>query len=102
MAKAQDAMKVGKAYRLLMENDRVRVLDIRLRPGEIEPMHNHPDDHIVYVLKDTKWKLTSPDGKAQVIDLKAGQVVWMEADTHSAENIGTTEGHNLVVEIKKR
>lgn len=65
MEQIQDVLKVAaKAYKLLMENEKVRVLDIRL-------------------------------------DLKAGQTLWLEAGSHTTENIGTTEGHNLVVEIKK-
>ena len=102
MDKAQDAMKAAsKVYRLLMENEKVRVMDLRLKPGEKAPMHNHPTKHVVYVMTDAKFKLTSPDGKAQDLDLKAGQTLWMEAESHEAANIGRTEGHLLVVEVKK-
>ena len=102
MDKAQDAMKAAsKVYRLLMENEKVRVMDLQLRPGEKAPMHNHPSKHVVYVISDTKLRLTSPDGKSSELDLKAGQTVWMEAESHEAANIGKTDGHLLVVEVKK-
>jgi len=91
----------ANAYTLLMENEKVRVLDIHLKPGEKAPMHNHPNDHVVYVINNARFKLTFSDGKTSEFDLKAGQAVWMEAGSHSTENIGTTEGHNLVVEVKK-
>src|SRR5512137_2886766 len=91
----------GNAYKLLIENEKVRVLDIHLKPGEKAPMHNHPNDHLVYVLNNAKFKLTFSDNKSGVFDLKAGQTVWMKAGSHSTENIGTSEGHNLVVEVKK-
>jgi beta-alanine degradation protein BauB len=98
----QDVLKAaGNAYKLLMENEKVRVLDILLKPGEKAPMHNHPSDHVVYIMADTKFKLTFPDGKAGEFDLKTGQAIWMEAGSHATENIGTTEGHNLVIELKK-
>jgi hypothetical protein len=42
----------------------------------------------------------SPDGASQEVPLKSGQAFWMEAGPHAAENIGKTEGHALVVEIK--
>jgi len=90
----------AQAYKLLMENDKVRVLAIRLKPGEIAPMHNHPYDHVVYVISSATFRLTTPEGKVTDIDLKEGEAVWMPAESHSAENIGKTDGYNLVVEVK--
>lgn len=102
MEKIQDVLKAAaNAYKLLMENEKVRVLDIFLRPGEKAPMHNHPSDHVVYVMADTKLKLSFPDGKTNEVDLKTGQTLWMEAGSHATENIGTGEAHNLVIELKK-
>jgi beta-alanine degradation protein BauB len=101
MAKIQDVLKAASnAYGLLLENDKVRVMEIRLKPGQIAPMHNHPNDHVVYVMKDAKFKLSFPDGKNMEIELKSGKVVWMEAGAHEIENVGTTAGHNLVIELK--
>jgi quercetin dioxygenase-like cupin family protein len=101
MEKIHDVLRAAaKAYTLLMENEKVRVLDLRLKPGEKAPMHNHPHDHVVYVMNNAKFKLTFSDGKSGEFDLKAGQTVWMEAGSHATENVGTSEGHNLVVEIK--
>jgi beta-alanine degradation protein BauB len=101
MTKIQDVMAAAsKAYGLLLENDKVRVMEVRLKPGQKAPMHDHPDNHVVYVMKDAKFKLTFPDGKSTEIDLKSGNVFWMEAGPHETENVGTTDGHNLVIEIK--
>ena len=100
--KIPDVLKAAaNAYTLLMENEKVRVLDIHLKPGEKAPMHNHPDDHVVYVMNNARFRLTFSDGKSGEFDLKAGQVLWMEAGSHSTENIGASLGHNLVVEVKK-
>jgi beta-alanine degradation protein BauB len=102
MEKVKDVLvAAGNAYKLLMENDKVRVLDILLKPGEKAPMHNHPSDHVVYVMANTRFKLTFPDGKVNEVDLKTGQTLWMEAGSHATENIGNVAGHNLVVELKK-
>ncbi len=101
MEKIPDVLQsAANAYKLLMENKKVRVLDIRLKPGEKAPMHNHPNGHVVYVMNNAKFKLTFPDGKTGEFDLKSGEALWMEAGSHATENIGTTDGHNLVVEIK--
>jgi quercetin dioxygenase-like cupin family protein len=90
----------GDVYKLILENDRVRVFDIRFKPGQKAVMHGHPD-HVVYVLADGKLKLTLPDGKSQEIPLKAGQAMWIDAGPHATENIGTTEAHNLAIELKE-
>jgi beta-alanine degradation protein BauB len=63
-------------------------------------MLNHPNDHVVYVMKDAKFKLSFPDGKSTKVDLKSGKVLWMEAGAHETENVGKTEGLNLVIEVK--
>src|SRR5207248_2474521 len=47
---AQDPLKASpQYYKILLENDRVRVLEYRLKPGEKEAMHSHPAG-VVYVL----------------------------------------------------
>ena len=54
-------MKVAKnVYKFIMENERVRVLDVLFKPNDKAAMHSHPD-HLVYVLKGGKLKLTSSE-----------------------------------------
>lgn len=86
-------------YSVLLENDRVRVLDIRLKPGAKSPMHSHPT-YLIYSLSAGKTKFTFPDGTSRVIDLKPGHVVWSEAESHAAENVGDSELHVINVEMK--
>lgn len=96
-----DVMEVAKSgYNLLLENSRVRVLEIKLKPGEKSPMHNHPNDHVIYVVKDADFKLNFPNGKIEVFKLLEGQVKWIKAGAHQTENISDTEGHCIVVETK--
>ena len=94
------AMVAADVYTLLMENDRVRVFDVRFKPGQQAVMHGHPD-HVVYVLADYTLNLMLPDGSSQPVTLKAGQTLWIGAGPHAAQNIGTTEGHSLVIELKE-
>ena len=64
--KAQDPVKTdGDKYKVIMENERVRVLEYVDRPGEKTSMHRHPD-FVLYALGPFKRKLTSPDGKTLV------------------------------------
>jgi beta-alanine degradation protein BauB len=102
MANIPDALTAAPdAYALLLENESVRVLEVRLKPGQKAAMHDHPNDHVVYVLSSARFRLSFPDGKDVTFELKAGQTLWLDAGPHETENVGTTEGHNLVVEIKK-
>ena len=99
-ALAQDVVKVAPdKVKVLLENERVRVNDVRIKPGEKVPMHSHPAN-IVYILGDYKIKSTSPDGKTQEVEGKAGAAVWREALTHSVENVGSTEVHVVEIELK--
>jgi quercetin dioxygenase-like cupin family protein len=98
--KAQDPLKVAKnVYKFIMENDRVRVLEVLFKPNDKAVLHWHPD-HVVYVLKGGKLKLTS-SGKTDVLDLKTGQAIFLKAQSHEAENTGKTDVDLLVVELKK-
>jgi len=89
----------SNVYKFKMENDRVRVLTVTFKPGDKAVMHHHPD-HVVYVLEGGKMKLTS-QGKTDILDLKAGDTVFLNAQSHEAENIGQTTLDLLVVELKK-
>jgi quercetin dioxygenase-like cupin family protein len=100
MAMAQDLAKVSPDAKVLFENDRVRVLEVQHQSGGKEPMHTHPA-YVAYSLTNSTTKTTFPDGKTVVKDRKAGDVTWSEPVTHSVENVGTTEFHMLLIELKK-
>jgi quercetin dioxygenase-like cupin family protein len=96
-----DALKAApNVSKLIMENDRVRVIDAWFKPGVKAAMHSHPD-HVLYIFNDGKMKITPSNGKPQTMDLKTGQVIWMDATSHEAENLGKTDVHMLVVELKE-
>ena len=100
MLEKMDHLKVANnVYKLVMENDRVRVLEVVFKPNDKAIMHHHPD-RVVYVLKGGKMKLTS-EGKTDSLDLKTGQALFLNAQNHEAQNIGRSELDLLVVELKK-
>ena len=97
----QDPVKVSpQYYTVLLENDEVRVLEYRLKPGGKEQMHSHSAG-MVYTLNDSKIKSTLPDGTTTESAGKAGTAFWRNPVTHSLENVGDTEVHALAVELKK-
>jgi quercetin dioxygenase-like cupin family protein len=89
----------SNVYSFIMENERVRVFNASFEPGEIAVMHHHPD-HVVYVLKGGKIKLTS-EGKTNRLDLETGKVIFINEQYHEAENVGQSKLELLVVELKK-
>jgi quercetin dioxygenase-like cupin family protein len=96
----QDPVKVSpQYYKVLLDNDQVRVLEYRLKPGEKEPMHSHPAG-VVYIFGDAKMRITYPDGKAEEAAIVAGQTNWRDPIKHALENIGNTETHALAIELK--
>jgi quercetin dioxygenase-like cupin family protein len=100
MKKEMDALVVASnVYKLLNENDRMRVLEVVFKPGDVAKMHHHPD-HVVYVLKGGKMSLTS-GGKTQEMELKTGSVIFLDAQDHEAKNIGNTILDLIVMEMKK-
>ena len=69
---ADDPVKVDpKHYTVEFENDRVRVVRIKYKPGEKSMMHSHPESVAVF-LTDAHAKFTYPDGKSEDIKAKAG------------------------------
>lgn len=100
-ARAQDPVKLDpQSYKVLLDNDRVRVLDVRLGPGEKSAQHSHPG-YVTYALTESKVKITLADGKTEVIDSKPGKALWHDPVTLTVENIGPTESHILEIELKE-
>jgi beta-alanine degradation protein BauB len=98
---AQDPVKQSpQLYTVLLENDQVRVLEYRLKPGEKEPMHTHTSG-VLYIFGDAKMRTTYPDGRTEESSGGAGEAHWRNPVTHALENIGTTEAHALAIDIKK-
>ena len=85
---------------VLFENDRVRVLDVRFGAGQKQRMHSHPD-HLVYPLTAYRIRHIAEDGGTAIGERKPGEVVWISAESHAGENVGETECHVLIVELKE-
>jgi len=97
---ALDPIRVaGDTHKLAFENKFVRVLDVRLPPGKVEPRHRHPHGMSVYF---TNWdaKVTRDGAAPELRHRKAGTFAWSDAIVHTVENAGPTEGHILRIELK--
>ena len=93
---AQDPVKSKPdSYTVFLENDKMRVFEYRLKPGETEPLHSHPCGVFYYFFTDAKFK--AKDGKI-IENAKAGDHGWREPVTHQAQNVGENEIRALIVE----
>lgn len=86
-------------YRVVMENDRVRVLEYRDQPGERTTPHRHPDS-VMITLSGFRRRLVQGDRSVDV-ELEPGLTRWLQAQEHAGENIGQTESHVIFVELKE-
>jgi quercetin dioxygenase-like cupin family protein len=86
-------------YKVIFENERVRVLEYRDEPGQATRPHQHPDS-LMYTLTSFDRRLVAESGESRYVTLAAGEVRWLDAQVHSGENIGQSPTHVLFVELK--
>ncbi|MDQ0768092.1 hypothetical protein QF031_000841 [Pseudarthrobacter defluvii] len=86
-------------YRLVFENDRVRVLEYSDGPGDSTGVHSHPDSVMVTLSSFTR-RLRS-GGREVDVELPAGRARWLDAQEHAGTNTGSTPTHCLFVELKE-
>ena len=90
------------AYRVAFENDRLRVLEHRSKPGLGVcgvGMHSHPP-HLTIALSPGKARVKLPDGKMFEASNQLGDVFWSEAETHEVENVSGKDMRALLIELK--
>lgn len=86
-------------YRVVLENDRVRVLEYLDAPGDRTEPHGHPDS-VMLTVSDFDRRLH--DGERSVdVSKRAHEVNWLPAQSHAGENIGDRPTHVFFVELKE-
>jgi quercetin dioxygenase-like cupin family protein len=102
---AQPPITSDVGTKLLFENDRVRVWDFRLAPGEQMPFHRHTTDFLYVVIGDGELQTLFRDGTADPPrQMRDGDVRFREVEqesVHAAKNVGTGPWRNIVIELKK-
>ncbi len=97
---AGDAISVvPDLYKVMFENDRVRVLETRYGAGVKSALHSHPD-LVVIAVSSLKATLTLADGHAVEMDLSPGEARFVDAQEHTVENTSNSELHVILVELK--
>lgn len=87
-------------FKLLLENEYVRVLEYSLLPREKDTPHTHPPKSS-YVVSGGKIKVYLENGETLLFDEKAGTADWGDyVGKHYVENIGNTTVTIVLTEIK--
>jgi hypothetical protein len=86
------------AYRVLFENERVRVLEYTDSPGHRTTPHRHPDS-VMVSLSSFRRRLGAGGTEVEVA-IPFGVARWVGAQEHYGENIGDTPSHSVFVELK--
>ena len=103
-----DAMVAAPGYHeLLLENERVRVLDVRIGPGQLVPVHTHRWPSVMHVLSRGDFIRRDSQGEVLLDTRNAASptrppaVVWSAPlPPHSLENVGESEIRVISVELK--
>lgn len=83
--------------KVLVENDKVRVIEVKFKKGDKVPMHSHPDI-VLYVIKGGKTRFFDESGKMTESMSKDGSAAFRPATTHAHEHLDDV--HAIVVELK--
>ena len=87
-------------YKVLLENEQVRVVEYQVLPGQKDNWHTHPAK-VSYILSGGTLRITPETGESFVVEEKTGSTSWFEAvGKHYGSNIGQTPVRIVFVEIK--
>ncbi len=95
------------ANRVIFENERVRIWEMRMPPGESGPPHRHALDHILVQISGDKMAVV-PEADTQgpyreylEADVAPGQIFFVaRGGIEVARNVGEREYHEVLIELK--
>ena len=89
------------ATKLLFENERVRVWEMDLAPGESSDFHEHKLPYLICVREGDTVDADFPNGKSISIPVKAGQIFYVEPGSReTAVNRSQTRFREFLIELK--
>jgi beta-alanine degradation protein BauB len=104
---AEERKLGGVGTKVLFEDDRVRVWELRLAPGERSDVHQHELDHLLIEIDGDRVAVEpEADSEGPYKDYLEGDVVKGmvipvdRGGVETAVNIGTKPFHEIIVELK--
>jgi hypothetical protein len=95
------AQNAPEAPKSLLENEQIKVREIRLAPGSKQPSAQRPNTFL-YALTDGSIVFFPPGSKEYELTFKAGEALWLPSQETATANEGDKEVRALIVEIKGR
>lgn len=90
--------------KVVFENDQVRIVLYHTSGGKNLcgfGMHSHPA-HAYIQIQAAKFRVTTPDGKEQILDAPAGDAGWEPAVTHRVESLSPVSADTYLIEMKDK
>lgn len=86
-------------YSVVLENDRVRVLEVRGVPGDRTELHRHPAQ-VAVAITAGRYRFTGADGTVAEASLEPGMAMYLDPVEHSTEIVGDAGSRILLIELK--
>ena len=86
-------------YRVLLETDRYRMLEMTIAAGTSDNEHSHPSE-AVYFVTGGKARVHLGNGETMEAEFPDGGIMDHDEWTHRVENIGDTDIRAIVFELK--
>jgi mannose-6-phosphate isomerase-like protein (cupin superfamily) len=87
--------------RLILENDRVKIWEMLLAPGESSDLHEHTMDYCLCILEGTSVDADPPLGKSFRVPVKPGQVLYVKrGGSERAVNRSDARFREIIIELK--
>ena len=100
-----EAVKDEVGTKVLFEDDRFKIWDLELAPGEAHGMHRHTREYYLVFIGDTELRSVNEDGSTRFeTHMPDGKVVHRvldgDEDIHDAVNMGDKPSRNIIIELK--
>ncbi|GEM_PF-6962766 len=98
--RAQDLVQTAHGMaRVVLENDKVRVIELTVPPNAHTGVHSHGDSFVYFLTPNTS-RMPDAKGPGEKLTRQAGEAVWIGPVRHDTVNAGTNTTRTLVVELK--
>ena len=95
-------------HTVLLENDRVRVLEVTMAPREVEALHHHRWPSVLYIMEAGHFIDRDADGRV-IVDTREMEAfpplpftMWKDAEApHSVENLSNSPIRAIRIELKQ-
>ena len=95
-----DAVSIAPhLHKIVSENNKVRILDVEVKPGDHADLHSHPDN-VIIVIQGGTLSMSFKDGSTKEVVLESGSTFFSPSNEHIVDNKGDETIKVIQVELK--